>query len=445
MKNILVLGAGRSASSLIRYLLDNSTAQGWEVTVADISIEMAEKKTSKHKNSRAIGFDIANESERQKEMNVADIIISLLPPHLHHIAALECIRLKKNLVTASYVSSEIKALDKASKEAGIILLNETGLDPGLDHMSAMHIIDRIKKGGGEITGFRSFCGGLVAPESNDNPWGYKFTWNPRNVVMAGQGTAQLIEDKQYKYIPYNRLFIQTELISIAGYGSFEAYANRDSLSYRKHYDLENIPTIIRGTLRMPGFCKAWNAFVQLGWTDDSYSINASNKLTYCQLLEAYLPKGNQAVRQKLADFLREKPDSEVMNKLEWLGIFEDNKIGLKDATPVQILQDLLERKWKLGEKDIDMIVMQHIFDFRQEGKNKRIISSLVVKGEDQVYTAMAKTVGLPLGIAAKLILNNKISSKGVRIPVMKEIYEPVLQELINYGISFKEEEKTGLF
>ncbi|MGZ4036169.1 MAG: saccharopine dehydrogenase C-terminal domain-containing protein, partial [Bacteroidia bacterium] len=257
MKNILVIGAGRSASSLIKYLLDNSAKENWNVTVGDVAIELVKQKTGEHPNARAIVFDIHNSGQREEEIKRADLVISMLPAAMHMEVAKDCVRFKKHLATASYVSKEMGELDAEAKLAGIILMNESGLDPGIDHASAMKVIDHIHEQGGELSSFQSFCGGLVAPEYNDNPWGYKFSWNPRNVVLAGQGTAQFIENGEYKYIPYNRLFTQICPVEVDGYGKFDAYANRDSLSYRKVYGISNIPTMLRGTLRMPGYCKAW--------------------------------------------------------------------------------------------------------------------------------------------------------------------------------------------
>ena len=440
MQNILVIGAGRSASSLIKYLLEHSVKEDWFITVGDVSVDLVKQKTEGYSNVRAIQFDINNDIQREEEITRADIVISMLPAFMHLNVAKDCVRLKKHLATASYVSKEMKDLDEEAKAAGIILMNEIGLDPGIDHASAMKVIDHIHEQGGELTSFKSYCGGLVAPESNDNPWGYKFSWNPRNVVLAGQGTAQFIEGGCYKYIPYNRLFTQTETIEVDGHGKFTAYANRDSLSYRKFYNIEKIPTMLRGTLRMPGYCRAWNVFVKLGLTDDSYHIEASETLTYKDLLLALLPKGTQSVKEKLIAFMGDEMDAEDLSKIEWLGIFEDRKIRLANATPAQILQDLLEEKWLLKENDKDMIVMQHQFEYVLNGKNKTIISSLVVKGDDQVYTAMSKTVGLPLAITAKLILQGKIKARGIVIPTGKEIYVPVLEELESLGVNFVEKE-----
>jgi saccharopine dehydrogenase-like NADP-dependent oxidoreductase len=445
MRSVLVLGAGLSSSALIKYLLDHSEAEGWNVTVADFSLDAAKAKTKNHVNARAISFDIKNENQRAGEIKNADIVISLLPPALHYFAAIDCIHFKKNLITASYVSEQIKNLEKDAAAAGILLLNEMGLDPGIDHMSAMQIIHRLKEEKAELLSFKSYTGGLVAPEFNDNPWGYKFTWNPRNVILAGQGTAKLIQNGKYRYIPYTRLFRQIEIIEVEGLGIFDGYANRDSLAYRHHYGIENIPTIIRGTLRNRGFCEAWDIFVQLGLTDDSFIIENSRELTYSNFIEAFIPANTEGkdLKSKIATVCGMDVNGEAIKKIEWTGIFDDVKINLDNATPAKILQDLLQRKWVLKEGDKDMIVMQHEFEYQVAGtkyqdKGKKIISSLVVKGDDPEFTAMAKTVGLPMGIAARLILNGKIKLTGIKIPVMKEIYEPVLNELKSSGIVFSE-------
>jgi len=441
MKQILVIGAGRSSTSLIEYLLNNSEQENWKVKVGDISLDLAQQKTANHKNATAIAFDINNEQQRKQEIQAADLVISMLPAFLHMSVAEDCVRYKKHMTTASYVSKEMGGLHEQAVANGVILLNEIGLDPGIDHASAMKIIDEIQEAGGTLTSFKSYCGGLVAPQYNNNPWGYKFSWNPRNVVLAGQGTAQFIDQGAYKYIPYNRLFTQIEMIEVEGHGKFEGYANRDSLSYRKIYHLDAIPTMLRGTLRMPGFCKAWNVFVKLGLTDDTYKIEASDKLTYAELLQAYLPKGNQSLKEKLFAFMGSDITEEIWSKIEWLGITGDRKIRLANASPAQLLQDLLEEKWKLEELDKDMIVMQHLISYKNaKAETKHITSSLVVIGDDTLHTAMAKTVGVPLAIASKLILQNKINARGVVIPTIKEIYGPVLKELEDFGVKFNEKE-----
>jgi saccharopine dehydrogenase-like NADP-dependent oxidoreductase len=443
MKNIIVLGAGRSSSSLIKYLLDLFEKTSSTITVADQSENLAKEKTNNHPNSRCIQFTLEDQALKEKEIAGADVVISMLPPAMHLVVALECLKQKKHLITASYVSPEMAALHEDAKKSGLLFLNEAGLDPGIDHMSAMQIIDKINTSGGEITSFKSYTGGLIAPESDDNPWHYKFTWNPRNVILAGQGTAKYIEGGKYRYIPYNRLFKQTRIIETEGL-IFEGYANRDSLSYIYHYGLNNIKTMLRGTLRMAPFCRAWSVFVSLGLTDDSFIIDNSEKLSYADIVEALLPfasKNELTLKERLAVFCGEENNSAVMDMIEWTGILSDEMHGIKNATPAKILQHLLEQKLILKPNDKDMIVMHHEFNFHRQNENHKIASSLIVKGDDTTHTAMAKTVGIPVGICAKLLVENKLNERGVVIPVKKEIYEPVLKELVNYGIKFNEKEE----
>lgn len=438
MKTILVIGAGRSSSFLISYLLDQSKECYWKIRVGDVDEKNSLARVNKHENGFAFRFDITDKKQCELEISNSELVVSMLPAFMHDSVAKDCVRLGKHLVTCSYVSDGMRALDAEAKSKNIILLNECGLDPGIDHMSAMQVIDRVKAQGGEMTAFYSYCGGLVAPESNDNPWGYKFSWNPRNVILAGQGTAQFIENGENKFLSHSQVFAQAKSISVEGLGNFDAYANRDSLSYRSIYGIDTIPTMLRGTLRMTGFCKAWNAFVQLGLTDDSWKIHHVNKLSYSQLIDSFLPVGNGTIKDRTTQFLGEETNSEVIQKLEWTGIFSDEKINLIEASPAQILQELLERKWLLKAGDKDMIVMQHQFEYELRGKKHRIISSLVVKGDDEINTAMAKTVGLPAAIAIKKILSGEINRSGVCIPVTIDIYDLVLKELEEFGIRFEE-------
>lgn len=447
MRKILVIGAGRSTSSLIQYLLFNAENENWFVTIADQSKELAMKAANNHEKARAIAFDVNNDEERNRLVDENNLIISMLPAHMHIAVAKDCIRLKKHMVTASYVSKEMKALKQEAIDAGVIIMNEIGVDPGIDHLSAMRLIDEIRENGGELEAFETFTGGLVAPESDNNPWNYKFTWNPRNVVLAGQGTVKFIQNRKYKYIPYHKLFRRTEIIDIDGHGKFEGYANRDSLQYREIYGLKDIPTMYRGTLRKPGFCRAWDVFVQLGATDDSYVMEGSENMTNREFINSFLAYNeSDSVELKFKHYLNIRQDDvDLFDKFVWLGIFENTKIGLKDATPAQILQHILEQKLLLSPNDKDMIVMWHRFLFKQGGNFKEIHSSMVVKGDDQIYTAMAKTVGLPVAIATKMILNDVIKTPGVHVPISKEIYEPILSELENYGVHFQEKEVTPRF
>ncbi|MCU0432687.1 MAG: saccharopine dehydrogenase NADP-binding domain-containing protein [Bacteroidia bacterium] len=440
MKHILVIGAGRSSSSLIAYLLQHAAAENWQIRVGDMNGAAAVQKVIGFERGTGFGFDINNAEQREAEIAAADLVVSMLPAFMHGAVARDCVRLGKHLVTASYVSDEMRALHNEAVKNGIVLLNEIGLDPGIDHISAMQIIDRIRHEGGTLHAFYSYCGGLVAPESNDNPWGYKFSWNPRNVILAGQGTAQYIENGNYKYLPYSRLFGNATSIEVEGHGRFDAYANRDSLSYRSVYGIDEIPTLLRGTLRMPGYCKAWNVFVQLGITDDGWKIHNASELTYAQFIEAFLPPGSGSLRERVAAFMHTTPQSEEIEMVAWTGILGNEKIPLHEASPAQILQQLLEQKWLLRPGDKDMIVMQHIFEYTLHGQTRKLKSSLVVKGDDEIHTAMAKTVGLPAAMAVRRILRGEFTRTGVCVPVTPDIYEPLLKELEAHGICFEEKE-----
>lgn len=441
MNKILVLGAGLSSSSLIKYLLDSSQDCGWKITLGDIQPELAEQKIADHPNGRAIAFDVDDEELCSGEISGADLVVSMLPARMHYKVALSCVRFGKHMITASYVSDEVKQLDHEAREKGILLLNEIGVDPGIDHMSAMEVIERIREMGGRLRSFESSTGGLIAPEYDNNPWQYKFTWNPRNVVTAGQGVSRFLHKGRIKYIPYHKIFRRTEIVSVLDVGEFEVYANRDSLKYKEIYGLDDIKTLFRGTMRRPGYSKAWDIFVQLGMTEDSYTIDGSENMTFRDFLNCYLKyEKNVPLETKLCRYLGIEEDSDEMQKLKWSGIFDSRKIGLENATSVQILQRLLEHKWVLEPDDKDMIVMQHIFKYEFDDLHKQITSSLVVRGKDQVHTAMAITVGYPVAIAAKLLLSGKIRATGVQIPTNKEIYEPVLMELREYGVRFIEEE-----
>jgi saccharopine dehydrogenase (NADP+, L-glutamate forming) len=378
---------------------------------------------------------------RIDEIRTSDIVISMLPARFHILVAELCVQIGINLITASYVSDEMKALDEKAKEKGVILLNECGLDPGIDHMSAMKVIDQIREEGHELTSFESFTGGLLAPSDEDNPWEYKFTWNPRNVVLAGQGTVKFIQEGKYKFIPYHRLFSRTELVHISGHGYFEGYANRDSLQYMDVYGLKGLNTLYRGTFRRPGYCKAWDVFVQLGATDDTYQMEEVSKMTHRDFINSFLSYNpNDSVELKLAHYLNLQIDGPEMYRLRWAELFTDELVGIEQGTPAQILEHILKKKWTLNENDKDMIVMWHKFDFIDNGKHRQVQSTMVAIGEDTTHTGMSKTVGLPMAIAAKLILQGKILSKGVQIPILKEIYDPILEELSELGIELSEVE-----
>lgn len=447
MRKILLIGAGKSTSALIKYLKEKSNEEKLQLIIGDLSLANAEKFAGYHPNTKAIELDIFKADQRQKAIKNADIVISMLPARFHIEVAKDCVNFNKNLVTASYVSDEMQALDEEVKQNGLTFMNEIGVDPGIDHMSAMQVIDRIRAKGGKMLLFESFTGGLVAPESDTNLWNYKFTWNPRNVVVAGQGGAAVfMQEGKYKYIPYHRLFRRTEFLEVENYGRFEGLANRDSLKYRSVYGLDSIKTLYRGTLRRVGFSKAWNMFVQLGMTDDTYTLEGSEDMSYRDFVNSFLPYSpTDSVELKTRYNLKIDQDDVMWEKLLELDIFNPHKkIGIKNATPAQALQKILEEKWTLAPDDKDMIVMYHKFGYEIDGKTNQIDSTMVHLGEDQTYTAMAKTVGLPVAIATLKILNKEITTTGVLRPITKEIYDPILKELAENGIVFKEKEREYL-
>ncbi len=441
MREILLIGTGKSTSFLIQYLLDKAKGENIHLTLADNDIQSILHAFSSHEACSVESLDIHEEGQRHALIQKADLVISMLPARFHNIVAKDCLKFKKHLITASYISPELKEIQEEVKTAGLVFLNEMGLDPGIDHMSAMAIIEGIRAEGGKVLLFESFTGGLVAPESDTNLWNYKFTWNPRNVVLAGQGgAAKFIQEGTYKYIPYHKVFRRTEFMEIEGYGMFEAYANRDSLNYREAYGLQDALTLFRGTMRRVGFSKAWNVFVQLGMTDDSYTIENSEGMSYREFINSFLPYSpSDSVELKLRHILKIDQDDSTWGKLVELNLFDPNKkFTLKNATPAQLLQKILEDSWTLGNDDKDMIVMYHKVGYEINGKKKQVDANMVVIGENRTFTAMAKTVGLPIAMAAIHILNGKIHTPGVHIPIHKEVYEPILKELIEYGIHFKE-------
>ena len=441
MKKVLVIGAGRSATTLIKYLLDHAEVEDWQVTVGDYQEELAVEKVGGHPRGRAIRFDVFDDENRKKEIGDADLVISLLPPHMHVIPAKDCIADKTHLVTASYVSEEMAELDEAAREADILILNEVGADPGIDHMSAMEMIHGVKAKGGKVGAFRSYCGALVTPESA-NLWGYKFTWAPRNIILAGQGIAKYLRQGIVKYLPYHHLFRRTDVITVPGLGDFGAYANRDSLKYAPLYDLDDAHTLYRATLRFPGFCAMWNAFVEIGMTDSKYVLPNSEGLSFRDFLFSYinvLP--GKTDRESLAVFLKTTSDDPVVEKLVAVGMLSEETYPKAGASPADILEYILLRKWVFEDDDVDMVVMQHQLEYELNGKKYLLKSSMVDKGRDHDHTAISRTVGLPAAMSARYILRGEVSERGVHIPNFKNIFAPVMRELEKYEISFVEEEE----
>ena len=445
MKRIVLIGAGLSTQSLVPYLKQRLEQEQWYLRVLDRDASVAADRLGESNDYCSSGaLDIMNEEDLCREVEQAYLVISMVPSHMHLGVAKMCLDKGVHLLTASYLIPAIKDLDDRVQQKGLIFLNECGLDPGIDHMSAMRLLDGIRNSGGKIKLFESFTGGLLSPSSEGaNPWRYKFTWNPRNVVLAGQGgSVKFIQEGKYKYIPPHMVFRRTEFMNVEGYGRFEGLANRDSLKYRSAYGLDDVDTLYRGTLRRPGFARAWDCFVKLGMTDDSFTIKNTDQLSFrdfTNLFLAYNPY--DSVELKLMHYLNIPQDSDIMDKLQWSGIFSQKTFPFKEGTPAQCLEYILRQVWTLEESDKDLIVMFHKVGWEKDGKEYMIESSMGVEGENAKHTAMATTVGLPLAIAAKNILQGNIKTAGVQLPLTAEWYNPILEELeSDFGISFIDKE-----
>lgn len=499
MKKILLFGAGKSATFLIDYLLSNAAEQNWQLILVDANLDLAQSKIGSSIHGKAVSFDINNAEERNSFIADAGIVISLLPPALHFLVAKDCIQHKKNLLTASYVDGQMKTLKDDVEKNQLLFLCEMGLDPGIDHMSAKKLIDEIHGKGGEITSFISHCGGLVAPESDDNPWHYKISWNPRNVVLAGKAGAMFKQNDEVKELEYKDLFAEKRYIVIPNHEVLCWYPNRDSLNYISTYGLQNCSTFIRTTLRHPDFIYGWKNVIDLNLTDEK-TMYETDKKTIAQFFKEHMDKNgfSEWLEQKLKEqfdstknllaelvnlvelekeaeekgveaidefmMVNDKGDlqqididdlkinaaatladrmhdaSLTLKQLFFLGMDDEKtEINKGKCSTADALQFILEKKLALQPQDKDLVIMHHEVEFVQEEKKCKTISTLSLIGEDNIHTAMAKTVGLPLAIATKLILNGTINLTGLHIPILKEIYEPMLKELSQYGIEFKEQ------
>lgn len=428
MKNILILGAGKSATCLIDYLARQAKLHSWTVTVADGNLQLASSKTAPYPSvATAVQLDVTDAEQRNTLIEKATVVISMLPPALHYMVAENCLSAGRHLLTASYVDATIRQMESRVKDSGLLFLCEMGLDPGIDHMSALQLIHHIHRSGGEIHSFYSHCGGLVAPESDDNPWHYKISWNPRNIVLAGKAGAVYRLDGKTEQLDYENLFDAERLVTVPGNSSFAWYPNRDSLPYIDLYGLDNIETFVRTTLRHPQFCLGWKKIVELGLTDENSMLD-TDRMTFQDFLSWHHNIHPAA----------EKEIGTVKGMFDFLGWYDTATIGKGKRSAADILQMQLENKLALQPLDKDMIVMLHEIKYRVRNDIKKLSSWLVVKGDDHLLTAMAKTVGLPLGIAAGLLLQDKITLRGLHIPVVPEIYEPVLEALKEEGIAFGE-------
>ena len=446
MKKILLFGAGKSATVLIDYLLANAEKENWLLTVVDADIKLAQSKVGTSSFGKVISFDINNVAEKNNYIMSSDIVISMLPPTLHFAVAKSCIENKKNLLTASYIDEDIRKLQNEIEKNNLLFLYEIGLDPGIDHMSAMQMIDRIHAENGRVTSFKSHCGGLVAPESDDNPWHYKISWNPRNILLAGKAGAVYYNKGIKIEVPYKLVFENCPELNVENLEPLAWYPNRDSVSYMKLYELEKTETFIRTTLRYAAFCRGWDKIIQLGLTDteDGEELKGIKKINeWFSHKVSKLKPGEMNWRKFLELYVDEKFHNELTNQMNYLGIFESTAIPASFNSSADIMQYIIETKLSLKPEDKDMIVMLHEIEYEIDKHKFNIESNLVVKGENSLRTAMAKTVGLPLGIAAKFILNGTIQLTGLLIPTAKEIYEPVLKELENYTIKFHEIKKQS--
>jgi saccharopine dehydrogenase-like NADP-dependent oxidoreductase len=434
MKHILLFGAGKSATVLIDYLQVTAIRKQWQVTIVDQDLAVLQSKIKQHPQIHPAAIAIQDEQARYALIQSADVVISLLPPSLHILVATDCLAAQKSLFTASYVDDQMRSMSDDIKKAHILFLCEMGLDPGIDHMSAMQLINRIRSEKGRILSFVSHCGGLIAPESDTNPWHYKFSWNPRNVVLAGKAGAEYLEDAIVKRVPYEKLFTDCPKVKIPGLGTLAYYSNRDSLSYLPTYGLTDVHRFQRTTLRYPDFCSGWDKIVAAGLTDETILLDTDSLSVADFFQQAFARKGLQLN----TNLLREQ--------MSFLGWENPKPIGLGKVAAATVLQQILEEKWKLSSEDRDMVVMLHELVYetgdgsRVPAETRNVKSCLVVKGDNARNTAMAKTVGLPLGIAATLFLEGSITVTGLQIPILPGIYEPVLAELQQQGIIFEESE-----
>ncbi|MCK4358396.1 MAG: saccharopine dehydrogenase NADP-binding domain-containing protein [Candidatus Cloacimonetes bacterium] len=435
MKRVLILGAGLVSRPHVNYLLDQ---HDFFVTVASRTVSKAEKLVGDHPRGKAISLNVKDDEKLEELVSENDLAVSLLPYTYHVKIAKLCMKYGKNMVTTSYVSDDMNALDSEAKAAGILLLNEIGVDPGIDHMSAMRVIDNVKNNGGRIISFKSYCGGLPAPEANTNPWGYKFSWSPRGVVMAGKNPAKYIMDKKIVDVPGPELFATNWKVDIPNFGELEAYPNRNSVPYKELYHIENTDTMFRGTLRYPGWCATMKKIVDLGFLDDEIVYDIKN-LTYAEFIKNFVTDSRyDNLKKDLAAQWGLNVSSDPIYRVEWLGLLGNEKIGLEKGTAMDIFCKILLDKLKYEPEERDLLVLHHEFIAEYPDKKQSITSTMIDYGIPGGDSSMSRTVGLPAAIAVKLILNGVIKETGVHIPVRPDIYEPILEELKNQNITCKE-------
>ena len=438
MNAVSVIGSGRSSVFLIEYLFHYCENNAIPFAVYDKDAGFIRQALPEHMLVCIHPLDVSDNTALESLVANSQLVVSMLPAFMHPVIAALCLKLNVHLATASYVSDDMNAMHLDVQKADLVFMNEAGLDPGIDHMSAMKIMDDLRGEGAVITGFKSYCGGLVADEDDgDNPWKYKFSWNPRNVVLAAQGApAQFLENGKMKLLPYQQIFNSAVTCAIEGYGHLEAYPNRDSLKYLEVYGLHEVKDMLRGTFRKTGFSKAWQVFVMLGMTDDLLQLHLPQTCTMADWLEMYLPKGEGDLKQRLKNTFQLNDDE--VYKFEWLDFFSQTPLPIYSGTSAKILEEVLKSRWVLGAHNRDLVVMQHQISYSKDNASYLHESTMVIKGDSNTHTAMAKTVGLPLAIACKLIIENGIRARGILTPVTKEVYSPILEELKTLGIDFKD-------
>ena len=431
-QTILIIGAGKSATVLIQYLQQKAVENDWYILLADGDEAIAKNKWNNAPNGTALGIDIENNLDRQNLVQKADIVVSMLPAQLHFLVAKDCLEFGKPLFTASYVDDNMRSIASEIEAKQLLFLCEMGLDPGIDHMSAMAIIDEIHQKGGKITSFKSHCGGLVAPESDDNPWHYKISWNPRNIILAGKAGAIYLENGATISKDYSTIFEQAPVVDLPGIGHLAFYPNRNSLSYIDTYHLHGVKDFVRTTLRYPAFCIGWNAIVQLHLTDETV-VDLAPNTTVKNWFESHIQqKGLEQILEKFTQ------DPAIKVQLEFIGLYEPTPIPSQFNSNASILQWLLEGKWKLTATDKDLVVMLHEIEYSIGTRQFKLDSSMVLTGEDAINTAMATTVGLPLAMGVCAYLKGEIKMTGLHIPIDARIYQPILKSLAEEGIVFEE-------
>ena len=441
MKHVLVLGAGKSSPYLIHHLLQNAEAGGWRVTVGDVDEGLARARVGDHPRGEATRFDVNNEATRSSLIESADVVVNMLGPMYQDLVAWDCVAHGRHMLSVSYRDQAVRDLAADAERKGVLLLCELGLDPGIDHMSAMQIIDNVRREGGKITAFRSYGSGVPAPGQETNPLQYVITWNPRNVVMAAENGAQYMENGSIKCVPWHHVFHHTWHVDVDGVGEMEAYPNRDSLSYMQSFGLEDVTTMIRGTLRYPGWSETWAQIVRLGLPNEHLRITGLAERTYREVIEMFLPLNHAGppIESRLARYLGISPTGRIMQNLKWLGLLSDEPTGCRGDTAAAMMVELLEKKLPLGEGVRDLVILLHSMDVEYPDRPaERVTSTFTSEGQAEGFTAMAISVGLPTALAVRLLLDGRLTLRGSQIPTDPEIYEPILKELEKEGLKFKE-------